>query len=234
MLVADILRLVGAAVSLIGLGLVMGVSPTTIAISLRVLTEVPRAKRAMAFMLAGMIIGATLILLALQVVDPHTVETLVSREVEKVLVRRNIDLAAGIVFLIAGIVMAVRQRGPQKPKKPHKKPSGRAWAMIVLGLSNTILSFSDFATMYMVARLVRAVSDDIVIRGVAFLIFLAAMIAPYVALTWAWKRFPRISDRISGFFTRITNADLRPWATGFVFLASLIFLAMGVWGEPQF
>ena len=233
MLETDLLRFVGAAVSLIGLGLVMGISPTTIAESLRVLTDVPRAKRAMGFMLLGLVIGATVILLALQVIDPHTLETLVSRDVEKVLVRRGVDLAAGVLFLTAGLIMALRLRRPPKPKKPHKKPTGKPWAMIVIGVSNTVISFSDFATMYIVARIVRAVSEDIAVRGVTFLVFIAAMIAPYVLLTWAWNRFPRISDRISGFFARLAEADLRPWATGFTLLAGLVFLAMGIWGEPK-
>ena len=166
MLVSDLVRLVGAAISLIGLGLVMGISPTTIAVSFRVLTDVPRAKRAMGFMLLGLILGATVILLALQVIDPHTLETLVSRDIEKVLVRHSVDLAAGALFLTAGIIMAVRLRRPPKPKRPHRKPTGKAGAMVLIGISNTVISFSDFATMYIVARIVRAVSEDIAVRGV--------------------------------------------------------------------
>ena len=233
MLVSDLVRLVGAAISLIGLGLVMGISPTTIAVSFRVLTDVPRAKRAMGFMLLGLILGATVILLALQVIDPHTLETLVSRDIEKVLVRHSVDLAAGALFLTAGIIMAVRLRRPPKPKRPHRKPTGKAGAMILIGISNTVISFSDFATMYMVARIVRAVSEDIIIRGIVYLVFIAAMIAPYVLLTWAWNRFPTVSAKLSAFFTRIANANLRPWATALTLLAAVIFLAMGIWGEPR-
>ncbi|WP_453984523.1 GAP family protein [Brevibacterium casei] len=233
MLESDLLRFAGAAVSLIGLGIVMGISPTTIAVSLRVLTDVPRAKRAMGFMLLGLVLGATVIMLALQVIDPRTLEALVSRDVEKVLVRHSVDLAAGAIFIIAGIIMALRLRRPPKPKKPHKKPTGSPWTMTLIGLSNTVISFSDFATMYIVARILRAVSEDIVIRGVSYLVFIAAMIAPYVLLTWAWNRFPRVAERISSFFSRLAEANLRPWATAFVLLAGLVFLAMGIWGEPR-
>ncbi len=187
----------------------------------------------MGFMLLGLILGATVILLALQVIDPHTLETLVSRDIEKVLVRHSVDLAAGALFLTAGIIMAVRRADLRNRRGRTGKPTGKAGAMVLIGISNTVISFSDFATMYMVARIVRAVSEDIIIRGIVYLVFIAAMIAPYVLLTWAWNRFPKVSAKLSAFFTRIANANLRPWATALTPLAAVIFLAMGIWGEPR-
>lgn len=40
--------------------------------------------------------------------------------------------------------------------------------MTALGLTNTRVGFSGFATMYAVARVIRAAGEDIALRGLAF------------------------------------------------------------------
>ena len=190
MIESEILRFLGAGASLAALGVVMGISPTLVAETLRVLTGITRAYRAIAFMLLGLTIGATLILLLLQVVDPRTFEALLRGDVERLLVHRSVDLAAGAVFVIAAIIMGLRLRRSPTPRRPRSRPSGRAWEMTLIGATNTLLGFSGFATMYLAARVMRAVSEDDALRVFSYAVFVLAMLAPYVLLAWAWRRFP--------------------------------------------
>lgn len=230
MLDGDLIRFAGAAVSLLGLGVVMGVSPTLIAVTLRVLTNVSRPNRAIGCMLIGLVIGSTALLLLLQIVDPRSFEALLSHDVERILVRRSIDLAAGLLFLIASLIMGLRARRPRRPKKPRHAPAGKPWEMLLIGASNAVIGVSGIATMYLTARIIRGVSDDDAVRVISYAIFVAALVSPYVALTWVWKRFPSVSSRITRVFARIAAADLRPWETALTLLVGLIFLGLGIWG----
>ncbi len=230
MLDGDLIRFAGAIVGLIGLGVVMGFSPTLIAVALRVLTHASRPDRAIGCMLIGLVIGSTVLLLLLQIVDPRSFETLVDDDVEKVLVRRSVDLTAGVLFVLASLVMGLRARRPRRPRKPRRTPADRPWAMLLIGASNAVIGVSGIATMYLTARIIRGVSDDDTIRVVSYAVFVVALVAPYVALAWAWKRFPRVSSRITGIFARIAATDLRPWETALTLLVGAIFLGLGIWG----
>jgi cytochrome c biogenesis protein CcdA len=228
MIGGEVLRLTGAVVSVVGLGIVMRLSPTLIALTLRVLTDATRAYRAVAFMLLGLTIGTTLILLILQVIDPHTFEAAISGDLRQLLVRRGIDLLAGAIFIIAAIVMGLRARRPPREKKPHRRLSGTPWEMTLLGLTNTLMGFSGFATMYAVARVIRAASGDDALKALTYVIFVAAMVAPYVLLAWAWRRLPSESAAVKRFFSRIAEVDVRPWATALTLVLGLAFVAMAI------
>ena len=138
----DLIRLAGATLSLLGLGVVMGISPTLIAVTLRVLTKIPRPNRPIGFMLVGLTAGSTALLLVLQIVDPRNFEALLKHDVEGVLVRRGVDLTAGALFLIASVFMWIRARTPHRPKAPKRPPTGSPWEMVLIGALNAVVSVS--------------------------------------------------------------------------------------------
>lgn len=230
MLDGDLIRLAGAAVSLLGLGLVMGISPTLIAVALRVLAEVHRPNRAIGFMLAGLTVGSTALLLVLQIVDPRSFEALLTNDAEGVLVRRGVDLTAGSLFLVASVFLWVHARAPLRPREPRRSPTGNPWEMMLIGALNAVVSVSGVATMYLTARLLRGASEDDVIRAIGYAVFVVALVSPYVLLAWAWERFPAVSRRLSAFFGRLASADLRPAEAALTSLVGLIFLGLGIWG----
>ena len=230
MLDGDLIRLAGATLSLLGLGVVMGVSPTLIAVTLRVLTEIQQPNRPIGFMLAGLTAGSTALLLVLQIVDPRSFEALLKHDVEGVLVRRSVDLTAGALFLVASVPMWVRARAPRKPRAPKPPPTGNPWEMVLIGALNAVVSVSGIATMYLTARLIRGASDADLIRATGYVIFVLALVSPYVLLAWVWERFPRVSRRLSAFFGRLAAADLRPAEAALTSLVGLIFLGLGTAG----
>lgn len=230
MLDGDLIRLGGAALSLLGLGVVMGVSPTLIAVALRALTEMNRPNRAIGFMLVGLTAGSTALLLVLQIVDPRNFEALLKHDVEGMLVRRSVDLLAGALFLVASVPMWVRARAPRKPRAPKPPPTGNPWEMVLIGALNAVVSVSGIATMYLTARLIRGASDADLIRATGYVIFVLALVSPYVLLAWVWERFPRVSRRLSAFFGRLAAADLRPAEAALTSLVGLIFLGLGTAG----
>lgn len=231
MFAADLLRFLSGIVALLGIGFATGFSPTLVAATLRVLTGAKRPDRAIGFMLVGLVLGSGLLLFLLQFVDPRVLTSRLSAETARILVSRGIDLAAGVIFLAAGISLAIRARRPRKPKQP-KPPPSRPWPMILLGASSVTLSISSFATVYVAARLVHGLSDAIPLRAVGALAFVLGLVSLYVALATVWGRVPALATRITRMFTRLSAADLRPWEAAVVLLASAIFLALGAFGEP--
>lgn len=226
----DPIRFAGAALSLLGLGIIAGFSPTLVALVLRLLDLGANAKRAITYLLLGLVLGVTALLLLLQLIDPRSLETLVKSNVQKDLIHRSVDLVAAAVFLTAGLIMAMRVRAPRRPRKPQARRTGRSWEMFLVGVTNPFIGFSGFATVYLAARLVRASADSDPLRLISFAIFLAAVAAPYIALAWAWQRFPQVAERITALFRRIAQIDLRPWASALALLAGLAFLGLGIWG----
>lgn len=230
---AELLRYAGGAVSLIGLGLVMGFSPTLIAVALRVLTHAKRPDRLIAGMLVGLAIGSTALLLVLQFVDPRTLEAALRDDVEGVLVRRSIDLAFGGLFVLAAVIMGTRLHRPRRVRPPRATGTEQPWQMILVGASNAVIGVSGLATMYLTARLIRGISEDDAIRLIAYALFLLATVSPYVLLAWAWQRLPQLARRITAVFHRLAAMDRRPWEFGIVLTIGIIFLGLGVWGTPH-
>lgn len=232
MFAADLLRVASGAIGLLGIGFVTGFSPTLVAETLRVLTGVKRPDRAIAYMLAGLVIGSGLLLFLLQFIDPRTLAGRLSAETEKILVSRGIDLVFGALFLVAGIVLALRARRPRKPAKPKRPPSGRPLEMALIGASSVTLSASSFATVYLAARLVHGLSSLAAVRALGALAFVIGLIALYVVLAAVWGRVPALAARITRLFDRVGSADLRPWEAGIVLIAAAILLWLGIAGEP--
>ena len=229
----EMVRILSGVVGQLGLGLATGFSPTLIAVTLRILTGTPRPDRAIAFMLAGLVAGSTALLLLLQVVDPRSIEQLVTEDAHRILVFRGVDLTAGALFLVAGAVMAIRSRRPRKPRRAHPAPAGRPWEMILLGASSVLLSMSSIATLYMAARIIGGIHENDVIRGASYLVFVVGLIAVYAALALLWRRVPAFASRAESLFRRLGALDLRPWEAGIVLLAGAVFLALGIWGAPR-
>lgn len=231
MFAEDLLRFLSGIVALLGIGFATGFSPTLVAETLRVLTGTKRPDRAIGALLVGLVVGSGLLLFLLQFVDPRALASRLSAETARILVSRGIDLAAGTIFLVAGIVLAMRARRPRKPRA-SKPPPSKPWPLILLGASSVVLSASSFATVYLAARLVHGLSDAPPLRALGALAFVLGLISLYVALAAVWGRIPALAARITRLFARVARADLRPWEAGIVLLAAAILLALGIFGEP--
>ena len=102
--------------------------------------------------------------------------------------------------------------------------------MTLIGASNAVIGVSGVATMYMTARLIRDISGNDAVRIGFYLLFVVALVSPYVALMVIWKRIPALSTRIPALLKRLSEIDFRPWEALLTLLAGLVFLGLGVWG----
>lgn len=229
---SDALRLGGACLSLLGLGLAMGTSPSTYAIVLRLLESARRPAASVRLLLLGVALGAVALLLVFRVVDPATITAPIEDRAVALLVRRGVDLLAGLVLLVAAAVELRRSRGPRRPPQPpadaHRRSPRR---LVALGFADSVIGVSGMATMYVTGRVIASTSRDPLVDAGLLAVFLAAVVGPYLLLSWAWERFPGFARAMTRLLDRLAAIDLRPVLVLALAIAGIVFLALGVWGH---
>lgn len=229
---ADLARLVSASLSLLGLGLVMGFSPTLYGLTLHFLTRSEKASRDVYWLAAGIAAGASVLFIAFRAFDPETLTDALRGDVEELLVRRGVDLTAGVLFLVLASIIFVRSRKPSKPSPPaHRLRADEPRRIVLLGFANTVIGVSGIATMYVTGRVVTGASDSLLFRLALYGLFLTALIGPYVLAACAWQRFPRVSAKITAGYDWLLRRDLRPLFAIGALGAGLTFAALGVLGR---
>ncbi|WOF21793.1 hypothetical protein N8K70_10385 [Microbacterium betulae] len=228
----EFVRVVSASLSLLGLGLVMGFSPTLYGVALHLLTRSRSPGREIRWLTAGIAAGASILFFVFRVFDPDTLAAALRGHVEELLIRRGVDLAAGSVFVLLAVVVFSRARTPRRSTPGIREaPGGHPRRMLLLGLANTVIGVSGVATMYVTGRVVTGASDDLLVRALLYGVFLVTLTGPYLAASWAWRRFPALAGRVTRGYTWLAARDLRPAFAAGSLIAGLVFLGLGVWGH---
>lgn len=229
---ATAIALASAAVSLLGLGLVMGFTPSLYAVVLHLLAHTPKAATMIRWVTVGMMLGSTLLVVVFRFVDPETLTAALKGRVEELLIRHSVDLTAGSLLLIAALIEYRRYR--TTPFTPHKAPARHDTEsprkMVLLGFINTVVGVSGMATMYITGRVITGASHDIVVDLILYAVFLVGFVGPYLLAAWLWRRFPKAARRIEDLTATLSRKDIRPVVVVGLALAGLVFLALGVWG----
>lgn len=229
---AELVPILSAGLSLLGLGLVMGFSPTLYGLALHLLTRSSNPGREIRWLTAGIAVGATILFLVFRAFDPETLTTALRGHVEELLVRRSIDLTAGTIFLLLAVIVFLRSRTPRRSKPEiQETPGQHPGRTFLLGLANTVIGVSGVATMYVTGRVVTAPSDDLLIRLMLYGVFLVTLTGPYLVASWAWRRFPRVAGDITDGYSWLMARDLRPVFAVGLLIAGLIFIGLGIWGH---
>lgn len=224
--------LTGGTVSVLGLGLVMGFSPTVYALVLRILTHHARPARAVHFLTLGMALGTTLLLFVFRTLDPQTLTALLEDRTKELLVRHSVDLTAGALLAVLAAVEFFRWR--TRPRAPRRQPKSEEMdsprRMVTLGLLNTVVGVSGPATMYVAGRLITGLSHHLAVEAVFYAVFLAAVVGPYWLLAWAWEKAPALARNVERITGWVAAQDPRPLLALGLAVASVVFLVMGVRG----
>lgn len=229
---SDVARLAAVCVSVVGLGLVAGTSPTFYALVLRVLSRGregrdDQGRRPLGLLLVGYASGTTLLAVALQVVDPRTIETVLRGRVERAAIDRGVDVAAGVILLLVG-VYALRRSTRTQERRPKVATAPRPGRLFVVGVLDAAVSISSLAPVYVAARTVRGASEDDLVRLGVFGVFLAAVLGPYLLLVWAWDRFPVVATRLQDHYARLSRLDPFRLAGVMLVVTGAAFLVLAV------
>jgi cytochrome c biogenesis protein CcdA len=224
---------IGTALGLLGLGFVMGFSPTLYGVTLHVLTRSPappRPIRSVVWMTVGLAVASTVLVLVFRVVDPETLIHVWQGRFEALLVTRAVDLAAGVVLVGAGGIAWLLRTRPRRQRKTHVHDAGTR-EMFLIGFANTFLGVSGIATMYVTGRVITAASPDWFVRALVYLVFLIGVVGPYVGVAYGWERLPRLAHAITGGVDRLGRVDFRPAVAIALVGVGIVFVVLGFVGH---
>lgn len=97
-LLGDVTHGLRVAGSLLGLGLIMGFSPTTYGIEVGTIEHAHQARLRVLVIAGAVALAATLLAALFLVVSPNTIEALWTGEVRTIIEQRWFDLAVGILI----------------------------------------------------------------------------------------------------------------------------------------
>lgn len=222
----------GAAVAAIVLGLVMAFSPTVFTLEIGALSAARSPRRIAAIVAASAVTGSTLLLIVLQLVSPGTFDSLWRGSVEPLLLQRGVDLVVGTVIVITGVVQWNRGRRTPAPATTSRHELDRPRVLAGLVLVNTVAGSTALATVYLTIRTVDAAVQAWWGRALIYLVFLATVALPYLALGWAWVRMPDLTRHLESWTHRIASHDWRRHiGAGLIVVGALIVLA-ALTGHP--
>ncbi|GEM_PF-1216586 len=232
--VQELLKWIGALAMLTGFALTMGGNPALYAATADMLARKTRWLPRIIWMTAGLALGSTVLFAIFQFVNPNSFVHAVRGRVDDLLLNIWVDLVAGVVFLLAAAgIAAWRILRPTLPVRApsEPKPDAKPYSYFVIGVSSSIIGFTTLPVMYLTGRVVTSLSHDFVLRGIAYLFFLAALIAPFFALAWVWTKFPGITGKLTETYERVLRWDYRWALVAFLAVAGLVLLAIGIFAH---
>ncbi|MDO5645957.1 MAG: hypothetical protein Q4G21_09785 [Dermabacter sp.] len=239
---------VSAALSLAVMALVTGLSPTLYAMTVRTLIAQPRTgARLIAIMCVGLMLGASLLGIVVRFFDPDTLIALFKLDAHRLLVRRSVDLVAGTLFAVSGLVLWRRVRLGIPSRRSRRRAASGAGAegqhgdhaasghgsgreMLVFGFGNALVGLSNIAAMYAVGRLLSHASHNLLVQGALYVVFLVVLVAPFMTLAWMLTRFSELRAVGTRAARWLEARDERAIIAGILVVAGLVFLLLGLFG----
>lgn len=222
----ELLRWGTALLTLCGFGLAMGLNPALYAATGDLLARNVNVARRLGWMLLGLGVGATALLLIFRSFDPTTLVSSLQGSLDTALLNRTIDLVVGIIFLVSAVsVLIWRARVHNFPKtgKAPSKPRASNAGYFLLGLGACI-GFTTLPIMYLTGRLLHSLTADDLLRVAAYAVFLVALAAPFLVLAWVWTKIPSVTARIVGFYSKAAVWDYRRTLAVLLAVAGILFL----------
>lgn len=227
----DLARWLVALSTLVGFGLTMGLNPALYGATADMLARNLHVAARMSWMVAGLATGATVLFALLQTFDPTNLVLAIRGDVDTALLSRAVDATVGAVFLIMAVVVAGWVlRVPTRPVRPVRARAQNAPAIsyFPLGLSCAVIGFTTLPIMYMTGRVTAGLTEHIALRIAAYVVFLIALVGPFLVLAWIWSRFPTLSGRVTELYARITHGDYRWASAALLGAAGLVFIGLAV------
>lgn len=233
----DVMTWIAAVPTLVGLGLALGMNPVLYGATADTLARGIGVKSRLTWLLSGLMSGATVLVLVLHGLNPATLVSRVQHRADAVVKDWVVDLTVGVVLLVAAVAMAVWLRlAPSMPDAADPPPgtasttasNSRPAALFLLGATPAIVGFTTLPIAYLTGRTVDGVGPDLLLRLLAYAVFLAALVAPFVLLAWVWSRFPTATKRVTAIYNRALAWDSRLVAVWVLAIIGVLLIGFSV------
>ncbi|MDO4917253.1 MAG: hypothetical protein Q3974_06500 [Rothia sp. (in: high G+C Gram-positive bacteria)] len=222
-----LIKILTVTPALIGLGLMMGFSPSLYSITFLALIKDPKQLHIARWLALGIFAGATLLILLFRIINPQNLITLVHGETHKLILTSSIDACAGILLLIVAIVLWMRRNHPHKAHRVAGSQLHRGKA-ILEGFFNSAVSISSVATMYVVGRTISSVSENLFQWILTYAIFSVVLLAPYLGIEAGWNKYPELRHKVITGLNWLKTAHLSGMYAFILAIAGTVFLFLAV------
>ena len=214
----DVMTWIAAVPTLVGLGLALGLNPVLYGATADTLARGVRVKSRLTWLLSGLMSGATALVLVLHGLNPARLVSRVEHRASAVVKDWAVDLSVGVVLLVVAVALAVWLRlapsrsgaaDPPPAAKSTAASDSRPAALVMLGATPAIVGFTTLPIAYLTGRTVVGVGHEWPLRLLAYAVFLAALVSPFVLLAWIWSRFPKTTKKVTALYDRMLKWDSR-------------------------
>lgn len=214
----DVMTWIAAVPTLAGLGLALGMSPILYGAVADTLARGRNVAARITWLLVGLMAGATLLVVVLHGLNPANLVSRVQGEADAVVKDWVVDLSVGVALLVVAAAMAlwvrrvpVRQGRADKAPAPASAtaPDAKPTAMFVLGATASVVGFTTLPIAYLAGRAIDGVGPELPLRLLGLVVYLAALIAPFVLLAWVWTRFPAATKKVTAAYDKALAWDSR-------------------------
>lgn len=225
--------------SIVVYALAMGLRPEIHAATAELLARGESVLQKLTWMMAGLALGATLMFVVLQFVNPTNFLKFLHTEIDKTIINSRIELITGAAFVGIGMGIAVwrivRPHPRSKGTRTQAKQATKASAIMhfSIGLASPIFAFTSWPVMYLVVRTISASDERLFVRILVFALFLLLLITPYMLLAWAWPRFPAFAQWAHSGYIRLSHADWRLILSAVCTLSGLSIIAFQLLSAHQ-
>lgn len=238
----DIAKWVGAVPALLGFGLALGANPAIYAAVANLLARNKGIRVRLGLLVLGLYSGATILFFIFLAINPTKAVDHARTELDTALVNRIDDYIAAAVFFVLAIVffawLRLQPERPQPKKKQKKekredktkigKSHSETLGYFTVGLVGSTVGFTTLPIMYLVGRVVTGVGTELAPRIAAYVVFLVALAAPFVLMTWAWLHMPTLAGKITAGYARVLEMEYRGAVAALFLVAALIFLGLAL------
>ncbi|MET1007745.1 MAG: hypothetical protein ABWX96_19505 [Propionibacteriaceae bacterium] len=217
------LRIIGI---LVGLGIVMAISPTTFGIELGAVEGSPDARRRVLIIAAAVALSSTLLALVFLVINPTALHALWTGKLQPIVEQHWVDAFAGLVLVLVGVRQWRRAARPPRPKRDQSRLD-RPGALFAFVAAESLVSTTGPATMYLVVHTVSTIRPA-ALWPVGYVVFLIALVAPYVFLGVAITRIPAAARWLSHLAHALAERDLRRPIAGTVIAAGALLCVLSI------
>jgi len=190
---------IGALLAIVVLGIIAGFSPTLYITQIGIATTSKRARSLMVSLMMGVLAGIILLSIFFQFFQLDTLRSFIDSTINALRVSVISNLIVGTIFIIGGFWYIHKK--PNRISEDHKiaLKSGYS-ALVALGFFRTFISISGATATFLASGIISSSKEDIFTRIVLTIIFLAAVIAPFVVILITMQKHPKNIQRLMTWF----------------------------------
>jgi len=214
---------IGALLAIIVLGIIAGFSPTLYITQIGIATTSKRARSLMVSLMMGVLAGIILLSIFFQFFQLDTLRSFIDSTVNALRVSVIFNLIVGSIFILGGFWYIHKK--PNRIKEDRKATLKLGYsALITLGFFRTFVSISGATATFLASGIISSGKVDIVTRIILTIIFLAAVVAPFILILITMQRHPKKIQHLMTWF----KSQLYKFNYKLVIGAAAIILGSGV------